>query len=386
MVLRLLVERGGEYHRLRVALHVRHFLWTLVDEQHDEDGIWVVLRDGIRHLLKEDRLADARRRNDKAALTEANRREEVHHAHRRLARRRLEDDAARGERGREVFEVDDTRGLAGRLAVHRHDVAERKKTILVARVADRAHHGVARAERMAADLLLRDEHVLGTGEEVRLRAAEEAVSFLHDFKAARGHHGAAAVEVAADRAEDDFVALHRAKVLGVRVRPHLRDDFAVVPGMDVLEIVLGQVGVARHGGNWRRKILRHLIGRAAVALRRHLDMLAAVFEVRTIPVALRGARQPFHPPTLAVAHRLLARWRDGRLRRNVCNGRCGRPRLNRSRILLLYACCPMCRHALLLLYACCPMCRRALLLLYACCPMCRRALLLLYACCLLNGH
>ena len=296
----------------------------------------MVLRDGVRHLLEEDRLADARRRDDETALAEADRREEIDHAHRRLARRRLEDDAARGKGRHEVLEVDDTRGLARRLAVHRHDVAEREEAVLVARIADRPHHGVARAERMAADLLLGNEHVFRAGEEVRLRAAEETVALLHDLEAARGHHGPAAVEVTADRAEDDLVALHRAKVFRVRVRPHLRDDVRIVPGMDVLKVVLRQVGIARYRGGGRRKVLRNLEGRTPVALRRHLNMLAAVLEVRTVPVALCGACQPFHPPTLPIAHRLFARRRNRGLRRDRLLLIFGRR--FRRRFLLLCAC------------------------------------------------
>ena len=309
----------------------------------------MVLRDGVRHLLQKDRLADARRRDDETALPEADWRKEIDHAHREFARRRLKDDAARGECRHEVFEVDDSRRLAGRLAVHRHDVAEREEPVLVARVADRAYDGVARTERVATNLLLGDEHVFGAGEEVRLRAAEEAVALLHNLQAAGGHHGAAAVEIAADRTEDDFVALHRAEVLGVRVRPHLRDDLAVVPGMDVLKVVLRQVGVARHGGNGGRKILRNLKGRASVALRQHLDMLAAL-EVRPVPVTLRGARKPFHTTPLPIAHRLFARRRNGGLCRRrhfweslACRGRSGRGArcLSRSRhgFFRLYACC-----------------------------------------------
>ena len=307
MVLRLLVERGGEHHRLRVALHVRHLLGTLVDEQHDENGVRVVLRDGVRHLLEKNRLAHARRRDDEPALAEANRGEEVHDAHRHLARRRLKDDAARGEGRNKVLEMDDSRRFAGRLAVHRHNVAEREETVLVARVADRALHRVARAERMATNLLEGDEHVLGAGEEVRLRAAEEAVAFLHHFQTPRGHHGAAAVKVAANRAEDDLMALHRTKFLGVGVRPHFRHDLAVVPRMDVLKAVLRQVGVARHGGYGRREVLRHLGRRTPVALWLHrAAMLAHALEIGTVPVALRGTREPFQAAALPVAQRLLA--------------------------------------------------------------------------------
>ena len=98
MVLRLLVERGRKHHRLRVALHVRHFLGALVDEEDDQHRLGVVLRDGVGHLLEENRLADARRRDDETALAKANRREEVHDARRELLWIGLEDDAPRRER------------------------------------------------------------------------------------------------------------------------------------------------------------------------------------------------------------------------------------------------------------------------------------------------
>ena len=123
VVLRLLVERGGEHHRLRVALHVGDLLGALVDEQDDEHRLGMVLADRVGHLLEEHGLADARRRDDEAALPEADRREEVDDARGVFLRGRLEDDAPGREGRRQVLEVDHARGDGGLLAVHRHDVA-----------------------------------------------------------------------------------------------------------------------------------------------------------------------------------------------------------------------------------------------------------------------
>src|SRR2546426_5697203 len=53
-------ERGGDHldvRPLHVLLHVRHLFGSLVDEQHDEVDLGVVLDDGVRELLEEDRLA-----------------------------------------------------------------------------------------------------------------------------------------------------------------------------------------------------------------------------------------------------------------------------------------------------------------------------------------
>ena len=309
MVLRLLVERGGKHHRLRVALHVRHFLRTLVHEQHDQHRLGMVRRDGVRHLLKKDRLAHARRRDDESALPEPDGREEIHHAHRVLRRLRLEDDAPRGERGREVLEVDDTRRLARRLAVDGEHVAEREEAVAVARVADRTFDRVARAQRVPADLLLRDEHVLGAGQEVRLRRAQEPVAFLHHLQAAARQHRPAVVQVATDRVEDDLVALHRAQLFRVRVRPHLLHDRGVVPGMDVRQLVFGQIGIARHGRLRRLVVL--LLGRRLGRTPVPLHALSA---------HLVAPLEPLAPLQLAHGERLLGSRGTRRNRRLIVEG------------------------------------------------------------------
>jgi hypothetical protein len=59
-----LVEGRADDLRLGGALHFRHFLGPLVDQQHDDLGVLVVGRDRVGHLLQQDRLAGARRRDD----------------------------------------------------------------------------------------------------------------------------------------------------------------------------------------------------------------------------------------------------------------------------------------------------------------------------------
>ena len=160
MMLRLLVERRRKNHRLRVALHVRHFLWALVDEKHDEHRLGMVRGDGVCDLLQENRLADARRSHDEPALAEPDRREDVHDARRVFAGARLKHDAPGRERRKEVFEVDDARGLARELAVHLQHAAETEVAVAVARVAKRPLHRVAGTEHVPADLLLGHKDVL----------------------------------------------------------------------------------------------------------------------------------------------------------------------------------------------------------------------------------
>ena len=80
-----LVEGGGDDLRLDVLLHLGHFLGPLVDQQHDEDDLRVILADGVGQLLQQDRLARPGRRHDQAALALADGREEVDDPHAEVA-------------------------------------------------------------------------------------------------------------------------------------------------------------------------------------------------------------------------------------------------------------------------------------------------------------
>ena len=189
------VEGRGKDERLRVALHFGHFLGALVHKEDYEHRVGVVFGDGVRHLLHQDRLARAGRGHDQPALAEADGREDVYDARRKLARHGLEYYAAVGEQRREVFEMHHARRLGRRLAVDLVHVAEGEEAVAVAGVAHGAFHDVAGAQAVAADLLLRHEDVFGTGDEVRLGRAQEAVAVLHRLQHAGRGHGAAAAEV-----------------------------------------------------------------------------------------------------------------------------------------------------------------------------------------------
>ena len=216
-----------------------------------------------------------------ADVTESDGREDIHHARGILVRSRLKHNAPRRERGKKVLEVDDTGRLARKLAVHLHHAAQAEVAVTVARVAERTLDRVAGTQHVPADLLLGHEHVLGAGKEVRLRAAEVAVAFADDLKAAARHNGAAAGKIAADGVEDDVVTLHCAEIFGVRVRAHPLDDGSVVPRVDIHKLVFRKIWIARN--------LLHL--------RRHVSVLLSV------PVA--EAPMLLHPALLFGKHLLL---------------------------------------------------------------------------------
>jgi hypothetical protein len=119
------------------ALHVGDLFGPLVDEQHDEVDLGVVVHDGVGDVLQQHRLAGARRRDDQRALALADGAEQV-------------DDAGRvvlrgvGTRGcsrprverRQVVEEDLVARDLGRLEVDRLDLEQREVALVVLRGAD----------------------------------------------------------------------------------------------------------------------------------------------------------------------------------------------------------------------------------------------------------
>ena len=77
MVLRQLVERGVEHLAADGALHVGDLLGPLVDEQHDQVRIGIIVRDAVGDVLEQRRLARLRLRDDHRALALADGRDEV---------------------------------------------------------------------------------------------------------------------------------------------------------------------------------------------------------------------------------------------------------------------------------------------------------------------
>ena len=140
--------------------------------------------------------------------------------------------------------MDDARGDRRLLAVDQHDVADAEEPVLVARITDRAFDDIAGTQSVAAYLLLRDEHVFRTGEEVVFRRAEKAVAFADDFQASGRENGAAAGDVGADRRENELVLAVAAELFRIGPRHHALDDLRRRPGLDIGETELGQIGVA----------------------------------------------------------------------------------------------------------------------------------------------
>ena len=178
---RLLVERGVDHLALDLALHVRDLLGPLVDQQHDQLRVHVLVLDGLRDLLQQRRLAGLRRGNDQPALTLPDRRHQVGEPHGQRAAAVLQADALGGIDGRQVGEIPAADGDAGLVVVDRLDVEQRAETLVVAGLSRNAADLVAGLQVETADL--RRGHVdilVGRQEVVEAQEAETAFRQLQD--------------------------------------------------------------------------------------------------------------------------------------------------------------------------------------------------------------
>ncbi len=85
-----LIERRADHFGLHVLLHVGDLFGSLIDEQHDQRHLRVILQHRVGDFLHDDRLARARWRDDQAPLAFADRRDDVHHSHAGVAVQHLQ--------------------------------------------------------------------------------------------------------------------------------------------------------------------------------------------------------------------------------------------------------------------------------------------------------
>jgi hypothetical protein len=182
---RRLVEGRGDDLALHRALHVRHFLRPLVDEQNDQVALRMVLLDRVGDVLQDDGLAGPGRRHDQAALALSDRRDEVDDPRRAILDGRILDlhlQPLVGVERRQIVEVDLVPGLLRILEVDRADLHQPEIAFVLLRRPDDALDRVAGAEAEFADLVGTDIDVVGAGEVVRLGRPEEAETVLEHLE------------------------------------------------------------------------------------------------------------------------------------------------------------------------------------------------------------
>jgi murein L,D-transpeptidase YcbB/YkuD len=208
-----LVEGRGDDLALDGALHVGDLLGALVDEQHDEHDLGVVLGDGVRDLLQQDRLARLGRRGDQRALPLPHRREQVDDARLDAAVLGLEIELLlRVERG-EVVEEDLLLRHLGALEVDRLHAQQGEVALALLGRTHLAGDGIAGVQIEALDLRGRDVDVVGTGQVVVGRRTQEAVALGQDLQHPLGEDQAVLLGLGLEDLEDELLLAQPAGAL-----------------------------------------------------------------------------------------------------------------------------------------------------------------------------
>src|SRR6266571_4151577 len=221
MVVARPVEGRVDHLRLGRALHVGDLFRPLVDEQDDEDHLWVVGADRVGDLLHEGRLATLWRRHDQATLPLADRGHDVHDPRGDLRRRVLEPEPLVGVQRGEVLEVLAVAGDLGLHAVDLVDPHERRVLLGVTGQLDRAFDLVAAAQARAPDH--RQRHVDVVGARQVAVDPQEAVAVLRaDVERADPGHlwpvvGRRGAVARVGPVEDSHVALVTAEAVAAAV-------------------------------------------------------------------------------------------------------------------------------------------------------------------------
>ena len=197
MVLRGLVEGGVHHFALDGALHVRHFLRALVDQQHDQMNLRIVGHDGVGDLLQQRGLARLGLGHDHAALALADGCDHVDQPQRDvLALGALQAKPLVGVHRHQRIKGPATARHVRRLTVDLADVDQAHRSVAHLLGAGLAHHIVAGAQVEAANLRRRDVHVPVAGQVVV--HAQKAVALGMDLQDARAVAALAAGEQIGD--------------------------------------------------------------------------------------------------------------------------------------------------------------------------------------------
>ncbi len=245
------IEGGTDHFAFHRALHVGDFFGAFVDQQHDQRDFGMIGGDGIRDGLQQHGFAGARRGDDETALALADGREQIHHAAGVIVAGGFQLEPLVGIQRRQVVEEDLVAGFLGRLKVDGVDFDEREIAFAFLGRADLSGDGIAGAQIEAADLRRRDVDVVGAGQVIVFRRAQEPESVGQAFEDAFGEDEAALFGLGLEDLEDQLLLAQSggagdAEILG---------DLVELLDAHVLE--LHQV---------ERAVLLALAGNAAMAL------------------------------------------------------------------------------------------------------------------------
>ncbi len=207
MPARLLVEgaRDDLDRRVGVALEVGDFLRALVDEQHDDIGVRIVLLDRLRHLLEQHRLARAGRRDDQRPLAFTDRRDQVDDPRLDDIGLGLEDEPLLGVQRGQVLEVHEVVDRARIAPVHGLDAQQREIPLALLGRADRAADRHPATQPEPADLAGRDINIVRTRQVRLLGRSQEPEPVGHRLQRALAVHDAHARGAGLEHLEDQVL-------------------------------------------------------------------------------------------------------------------------------------------------------------------------------------
>src|SRR5208337_4683717 len=217
-----LVEGRADDLALHRAQHVGDFLGPLIDQQHDQHDLGMVVRDRLGDRLQHHGLAGERRRDDKSALAFADRRDQIDDAGGQILVIVFELDALLGiERG-EVVEQDLVARLFRVLVVDRFNLEQREVALAFFWRANQAGNHVAGAQIELANLARRNINVVGAGQVVVVRSAQEAEAVGQNFQHALAEDRAVLGGLRLQDRKNHLLLAHVGGAIDVEVARHLR--------------------------------------------------------------------------------------------------------------------------------------------------------------------
>ena len=218
-----LIEGGTDHFALDHPFHVGHFLWPLIDEQHDKLDVVVVRRNAVGDLLQNHRLACARRRHNQAALTTAHRRHQIDNPRRQLVLRALQHQPLRREKWYQGLKRHHRLLALRRIAIDGLHFQHRKKTLFFPRLTDQADYRVTRSQGKTPDLRGTHVDVFGTRQITAVRAAQKAIAVAHHFNDATALHDAVLLSVVHPQdLKQQVMTAQRANALEIQLQSLLR--------------------------------------------------------------------------------------------------------------------------------------------------------------------
>jgi len=177
-----LVEGGGEHAAADGFLEVGDFLGTLVEQEDDQFGFWVVGADGLGDLFEEDGFAAARRGDDEAALAFAEGGDEIEDADgEKLGATAIEMEALVWELGGEFVELGAGLKVGGGDAFDFENFGGGEVFAFFARAAQADFDTLAGADAVVAEEVVVDVDVVGAGAEAFFGVAEQGEGVFGGF-------------------------------------------------------------------------------------------------------------------------------------------------------------------------------------------------------------